>query len=140
MDIVKLSAYGLLAVFLISCQKPSSVVPVIEITPDNEMNVSDFVDNVKNVRLSKTESSALSRIESIRWNEDKIAINSNQQIYVFDWKGINLDIISKREKEWGNISRFPIFSYTMTHYMCYLLCNRVCSYIHVKVILFVSMI
>lgn len=116
MDIVKLSAYGLLAVFLISCQKPSSVVPVIEITPDNEMNVSDFVDNVKNVRLSKTESSALSRIESIRWNEDKIAINSNQQIYVFDWKGINLDIISKRGKGMGEyiqISDFQLYNDTL---------------------------
>lgn len=84
----------LLILLVTSCNKESSN-EVVHITPEIEMSTADCVDHVEYVVLEKTDECILSNVEVLRMNKDKIAVQSNRAIYIFNQQGEYLSKVDK---------------------------------------------
>lgn len=95
----------------VSCGHPQEDDAIV-VSPDNEMEASDFIHHVEHIRLSKSDSCILSRIDALRLSDDKISILCNRQIFIFSNKG---DFISKINRlgnghgEYNNVNDFQLY-------------------------------
>lgn len=106
-----ISFFALLAVAtMVSCHGTQRN-DVVFISPDNEMEASDFIENVDYIRLPKSDTCLLARIEAVKFDHEKIAVQSNRNIFIFN-KGGNLlgkiNRLGNGRGEYTNINDFQL--------------------------------
>ena len=101
-----------IVVAILSCKKSQETESVV-ISPENEMIVSDFVEHSDYIKLPKSDSCLIGEIQSVRFGNGMIAVQSSRKIFVFDKSGRFLgktDHLGKGKGEYVDINDFQLYN------------------------------
>lgn len=89
------------ATVVASCAEPQITKESIVVDPYVTMRASDFVESCKEIRLSKSDSCVLSKIDALKIYDDDLLILDNGQLYLFGKDGNFVSRIGRRGKGHG---------------------------------------